>query len=385
MKAILTAASAPHRSDAGDNDRPPPWRLGHRPALDGLRGLAVLMVLWGHTRIVGDRAATLGVTLFFVLSGFLITSLLLEEREETGRINFPAFYVRRALRLLPALGLLIVIVGIVMVLEGRAGDLPADVVPAMFYFANWAAADGADLRYFEHTWSLSVEEQFYIVWPASLLFIITFANRWRFVLIAALIAASVAWRFFFAAQGDLLRWANGSDTRGDALLIGCLLALAISAGYRLPFRRVTVALVVIVMVMLSLVPDYNAMTYGVTVMALASALLVGWFVERPAGVLAWGPLMFVGRISYGLYLWQTPVISLWIFYIDGPLWARALWMFGVTFAVAVLSWRYVEAPALRLKRRWEIVRSGQGGPSLDIPDAEHGRVVRTSVDRARPA
>ena len=151
--------------------------MKHRPELDGLRGIAILAVLAAHTGVPGfaDGGGGAGVTLFFVLSGYLITSLLLAERDKNGRVDLRAFYVRRALRLLPALAAVLVVV-VVLLLAGLApaaavADTNYAIVIAgvVAYVANWVAVAGQSIGMLGHTWSLAVEEQFYIVWPAMLL------------------------------------------------------------------------------------------------------------------------------------------------------------------------------------------------------------------------
>src|SRR5271157_2250169 len=151
--------------------------MKHRPELDGLRGIAILAVLGAHTGVPGfaDGGGGAGVTLFFVLSGYLITSLLLAERGRTGRVDLRAFYVRRALRLFPALAaVLLVVAGLLAI-----GAMPATATAntdyrivfagVVAYVANWVAVAGQSIGMLGHCWSLAVEEQFYILWPTLLL------------------------------------------------------------------------------------------------------------------------------------------------------------------------------------------------------------------------
>ena len=170
----------------------PSERLGHRPGLDGLRGLAVLLVLAQHLGLPVFRGGGLvGVLLFFVLSGFLITWLLLDEHAATGRIDIRAFYVRRARRLLPAfVAMLAVVVG-VAALVGNLGGIAGPAIVAGAYVANWSHLFDIDMGPLNHTWSLSVEEQFYIVWPAVLIGFFAF-RRLGWVILAACVAA-VLW------------------------------------------------------------------------------------------------------------------------------------------------------------------------------------------------
>ena len=151
-----------------------PGRLGYQPGLDGLRGLAVLAVIGYHAGFGWLHGGWIGVEVFFVVSGFLITSLLVEEREATGRVDLRQFYVRRARRLLPALGVMLAVVATVTLIAGSAAEragVRRDLPWALGYLANWGQIVG-DVPYFaaeapvlRHLWSLAIEEQFYLVWP----------------------------------------------------------------------------------------------------------------------------------------------------------------------------------------------------------------------------
>ncbi|HEY2878554.1 acyltransferase [Nocardioides sp.] len=202
---------------------PPGFRLGRRPELDGLRGVAIILVLTSHvvayeTGARLDALGAAGVEVFFALSGFLITALLLEERAE-GRVRLSRFYERRARRLLPALAL---ILGALLALRAvMATNITPTIQPTLFYYANWSMISGRDLGSLDPTWSLAVEEQFYLVWPLVLLL----ALRWRrgpVVVASVVIIASTALRF---ALADPVRVHAGSDTQAGPLVIGALLAI----------------------------------------------------------------------------------------------------------------------------------------------------------------
>src|SRR5262245_16542953 len=139
-----------------------PWRLGYRPALDGLRGIAVLLVVFAHAEYLRNAGGH-GVNIFFVLSGFLITSLLLDENAKAGRIDLIAFYRRRAARLFPALFLVAGFVAVYLVITGHPERVAPDVGGALSYVGNWLQAAGVKMVLTSHTWSLAVEEQFYLI------------------------------------------------------------------------------------------------------------------------------------------------------------------------------------------------------------------------------
>jgi len=205
------------------------YPLGYKPALDGLRALAVLPVLLFHGGVPGFQWGYIGVDVFFVISGYLITDTLLKEQAETGCISLLGFYRRRALRLLPALALVCLAVLLFMGLVANSWNQAwREIAIVAFYAGNWTRALGTGLpQYLGHTWSLAIEEQFYIRWPALLLAILalnpTIISSLRLIL--ALVIAVTCWRIFLALYGASAdRLYNGTDTRADALLIGAALA-----------------------------------------------------------------------------------------------------------------------------------------------------------------
>src|SRR6478735_1732608 len=245
-----TADRAPGAPDHGRVTADRTWRLGHRPELDGLRGVAIALVVLSHLSRPLSHLRFLGlagVVVFFVLSGFLITSLLLEERERSGSLDLLGFYRRRALRLAPALVACVVVVGVAgAALGSRLGPTYAPtalVLGALTWTANWVVAGGEYAgTALTHTWSLSIEEQFYLVWPPLLLVLLL--RRWQRWLVPALVAgacASAAMRFVLIPEG-VDRINNGSDTRADALLIGCLVAVLVHRRDPRPSRPVVALL-----------------------------------------------------------------------------------------------------------------------------------------------
>lgn len=260
------------------------WRLGHRPALDGLRGVAILLVLIGHSGpVVLQPVAWVGVTVFFGLSGFLITALLLEERATKGRIRLGAFWVRRARRLLPALLVMVAVTGALLVGSG----VSVEPLPVFGYYANWSQAAGDNLGIWRHTWSLAIEEQFYLVWPLLLSLLPTK----RAVTIACAVGIAVSLGLSATLHADFDRVYYGTDTRAWALLAGCLIAARLVGSARQTRRS-----------------------------SWLCASSLRWF----------------GRRSYGIYLWHYPLTLL----ID-PLAGIAL-----SLILAELSWQYVEEPLL---------------------------------------
>ena len=343
----------------------------YRPALDGLRGVGILTVMAYHTGLL--RGGWLGVDVFFALSGFLITSLLLEERARTGAISFRKFYVRRALRLLPALLLLIVGCRLALLDSPRPaywGLDAANVAAVLFYVANWAMLWGLGLGLFGHAWSLAIEEQFYFLWPPLVALLCRWVRRRGAVvaLVAAATVAGVALRIALAHAGaGMPRLFLGLDTHGDAILVGCLAGflstwslLPASPAARAALRGAgAVGAVGLTVLFFTAAFPRAYVWHGASTLAALAATLVILDAARPgsrqAAALAFPPLVAVGRISYGLYLWHFPLfIGVGVLNPAGAVapavWIAAAWL--ATFAAATVSYWLVERPALGLKARF---------------------------------
>ena len=358
-----------------------PRSLTHVPALDGVRGIAVLLVIATHTMIVFWYShfydvvpgGFLGVDLFFVLSGFLITSLLLGEQARTDRVSMPGFYRRRALRLLPALVALVVLHAIYTIVTGLPFGIEARTITVvMLYVSNWYAATGHRLALgLNHLWSLSIEEQFYLLWPLVIAVLLTVRRSSRVVvgsLIAAIVAVAV-WRAYLWHPGASLLKVSPeyvrTDTRADALLMGALAAHLWVRG-RIPRRGLaTAALIAAVFFGYCVVriPGERGFYYkgGFTLIALAAAIVLVATVENRwigTRVCAWRPLRAVGIVSYGLYLWHLPVFFGVRRYTTGwPVGLQIALALTLTVAFTLASWRFIETPFLRRKARRSPARS----------------------------
>jgi peptidoglycan/LPS O-acetylase OafA/YrhL len=327
---------------------------------DGLRAVAVLLVFGHHLMGRYVPGGWIGVELFFGLSGFLITSLLLREHENKGRIDLRAFFARRALRLVPALVVHVAIVTPLAILAGVTGVIPA-AVAALTYTTDFYAILGGDSWIFAHTWSLTVEEQFYLVWPVVL--IPGLARGWRLlrglaavavlgVVGGAAIAATVSTHVAYATPFSHL----------PTILGGAALAYAVQRGAVRLERFGTIWIPVVAgVVMLSttfLVDQFTEswLYYGGMVALCAPlVLLVAHLCAKPDGPLAKAltqrPLVWLGERSYGFYLWHYPVsAAAHQLGINRPV--AGLLAVAVTVGLTELSWRLVELPFLRMKRRY---------------------------------
>jgi peptidoglycan/LPS O-acetylase OafA/YrhL len=340
-------------------------RLGHQPALDGLRGLAVLLVLVFHAAHNWLRGGYVGVDVFFVLSGFLITALLIGEWGQTDTISLPAFYRRRVARLLPALTLVLLGIGVLLVFVAKArGSAPYlwGVIGAIAFANNWIiVASGSALGHpLQPTWSLAVEEQFYLLWPLALLFLLKrgVSRAAIFALVAAASVSAVVASLLWARLSPSVNLYDSTLPHAVELLVGCALAIVWHEG-RLPqaLRWTPTALAglgVLVWLAIRSKIDQNApWDCWWAALSVVPLLVVG--LERPDSLvsraLSIRPLRRVGRVSYGIYLYSLPVIMAVSHLLPNVrginLWLSPLVRVTAVFIVAELSWRYVEQPFLR--------------------------------------
>lgn len=356
------------------------FRLGHRPVLDGVRAISILFVLIHHTEFITPislsilRGGYVGVDIFFVLSGFLITSLLVEEFETTGTISFRMFYMRRVLRLLPAVGAVLlfsVAVGGVIGFN-ELGLNGWRVFSVVGYFTNWVRAyETPDLWFLTHFWSLAIEEQFYLVWPLVLVGLLRSGLTRRGILfsITALILCSVIQMAVLQSSGaTVLRLYTGSDTRAHSLLGGCLFSLALHWGYikiESAKRYQTFAQISLIILIASafLVHISTRILYtgGSLIIAICAGILILGLVigdKSRLGALFSHPVMlWLGKRSYGLYIWHWPVFYL-CSYLRRPAIAIPCGLIGALIAAAV-SYRFIELPFLRMKEKYSVTGKGQ--------------------------
>ena len=206
--------------------------MRYLPQLDGLRGLAIIAVMLFHAGISTFGGGFIGVDLFFVLSGFLITALLVHEHQMHGSVSLRNFYMRRVLRLLPALLILVLVFCVLSFLSLDSADARSNYVGALivlFYLSNWARALSLHPPYpLDHTWSLSIEEQFYVLWPVILILMLTTLKKPKHVLALTVSFALASWllRVYLMMSGSSVeRIYYGSDTRADSLMVGCALGV----------------------------------------------------------------------------------------------------------------------------------------------------------------
>ncbi|MEQ8436750.1 MAG: acyltransferase family protein [Ilumatobacter fluminis] len=343
-------------------------RIRYQPALDGVRALAVVAVLFFHAGVPGFDGGYLGVSVFFTLSGYLITSLLIAEFDTKGTIDLPAFYGRRMRRLLPAsvltVGVIVVLSSITDWFDG-VSSLRPQVIGSLFQVANWVllAGDGSYQELLaetsgtpsplEHFWSLAIEEQFYWLWPLAMLFLLRRVgpHRSRTVAIGALTAlAAVAAPVIAQVWGaDAAYWAT--PARLAEILVGAFLAMLLARRLDLPSWLAWLAPLGLIVLSASVVlfPTVGGPAYegALPLVAVVSgALLVGLQVDGPVRAgLSIAPLVFVGKISYGVYLYHWPIYV--VLDADRAGFDGAPLVFvrlALTFVVAVASYFFFEQP-----------------------------------------
>ncbi|CCW18100.1 O-antigen acetylase [Sphingobium indicum BiD32] len=331
--------------------------MHYRRDIDGLRALAILPVLLFHAHVPGFGGGYVGVDIFFVISGYLITGIIAREIDE-GRFSLVRFYERRFRRIVPALGLMILVVLGISALLYLPGDLegvPRSALAATLFASNlWFFTDtgyfagGADVKPLLHTWSLAVEEQYYIGFPILLMVMARIAPRWRTGVVLIIAAGSLA--LSIAMQRDTSGFAFYLlPARAWELLAGALLALGVVPALRVRWLRELVAWSGIAAIALAVgCYDRGTLFPGIAAIApvLGAAALIHSAPGTSAGrLLGWSPLVGVGLVSYSLYLWHWPVIVFTEYATDM---AVAGWTcvaaIGWSFIAAILSWRFVERP-----------------------------------------
>jgi peptidoglycan/LPS O-acetylase OafA/YrhL len=370
---------------------PEPVRGDQRylPGLDGLRALAVAVVVAYHLQLGWAQGGLLGVAVFFTLSGYLITDILLGQWDKRGSLRLADFWLGRARRLLPALIVMLIVVAIWMTAANsvQLPGLRGDVVAASLYVSNWwyIAEHASYYSRFappaplDHLWSLAVEEQFYLIWPWLLLLGLYLVcrkhgglagdgasrlpARARLVLATAAIViatgSAVAMAVLYHPGSDPTRVYEGTDTRAFGLLIGAALAMVWPTGRGRPAvvaPRVLdvagVAALIVIALMVWRTNQYSAFLFrgGLVLLSVATALVVA-AVATPGSLLGralgWRPLRWLGVRSYGVYLWHYPLIVLTAAPMSGVSPLRAVAVATGTVVIAAASWKFVEEPIRR--------------------------------------
>ncbi|HDR7495255.1 TPA: acetyltransferase [Bacillus cereus] len=341
--------------------------------LDSLRGLAILGVMLYHINFNWMPGGFLGVTVFFVLSGYLITDILAMEWKRNKRINLKKFWLSRARRLLPGMLVMLVITlaWITIFHSSLLEKMRGDSLAALFYVSNWwyiyhkvSYFDNFNqLSPLNHFWSLAVEEQFYVVWPFIIslgLYYIKKQSRMILLICLGAVASAVAMAILYEPGADPSRIYYGTDTRAFSLLIGAVLALVWPsnrlANKIIPKARFILDVVggialIMILVMFWKTNQYDPFLYkgGMVLLSIATALLVANLAHpasRIAQFLRFRPLRWIGIRSYGIYLWHYPILTLTTPKVNAGdfLLIRAILQFLLIILIAQISWKFIEKP-----------------------------------------
>lgn len=336
--------------------------------LDGLRAIAVTVVFLHHTGLTSVHGGFIGVDIFFVLSGFLITSILSNEYLKTGRIDFINFYWRRTKRLYPALIIFLSIISAYIFLFAKDINISMEIMPSALYLMNWVRAfEIYDAPLTGHTWTLAIEQQFYLLWPFFMLFALSFKPRVTFFIVVSLILAIVTWRLYLYSIGTpAARTYTGFDTHSDGLVIGAALAIGGNNLRKLISKFWILSSIYIIFVLSTKTGDNIAVSsIGFFVTSLASASLISKIVTEQNStlvkILNLRPIAFLGMISYGFYLWHYSVIKIMLYsghdqfgaFFGSFEHARVVMLaatFTITLILTLLSWYLIEKPILNAKK-----------------------------------
>lgn len=361
---------------SNDSQIPAPGGKYH-PALDGLRACAVGTVVLCHLKESWSIYGAEGVYVFFVLSGFLITGILLHEQRTRGEVSFTNFYARRALRLLPAL-VVCLILTCILVVWVHPEYIPAikrGVPASLFYYSNWARAFSTDMQILGplgHTWSLSVEEQFYLFWPFPLIWVYRRSPRWALIGTIALALGSLACQLALAGrENSAIRIYNGLDTNLELLLAGCIVAILRPKMPAKPLPHVIAGIVACMVLVCQTNPFSRKWidavftpSLGLTVTAVAAATLIhvlasGVRIPVVSPILENAFMRWIGRISYGIYLYHVlalfllPPLPQAVQDLLAVVHGRELARVVIIIAISAVSFYVIERPFLRMKDRFQ--------------------------------
>lgn len=361
--------------------------LPYNSALDGLRGVAILLVILSHAHAPLFQGAFYGVDIFFVLSGFLITSLLLQEVQTHGRVDYVRFVRRRMYRLMPALALFLAAYCVFAPwLWPGIDDVYSDALVSLLYLADYGIAFFDQPGTLLHMWSLAVEEHFYLLWPLLLVLLVRRSPAGRvWSAIALLYLMAWAWRVMWVAQGQafyeiFFRF----DTRSTGLLLGALLAALLleqPAWFQAARQRLAHGLWLVLAVPLLMAQDWddmNVMLWGMTVVEAATAVVLLAVLSGKGmlhEMLSAPRLVMVGKLSYGVYLWHYPVVR----------YLRADWHWSITVALGLLISLALSALSFYTLERWAMRRREHVAPTPAAQPTYAGSALGRALLTARKA
>lgn len=366
----VTTASAPAKFGSRS--------VGRVAALDGLRGATVIVVFVSHLEVIAPiprlavvPGGTVSLDSFFVLSGFLITALMLREQSRRDRVNVPGFYRRRAMRLLPPLLAVLIFQAIFAYMSGVSyHEEWTSLLSVMFYYSNWKLAfnsnalGGIIAPGLQHLWSLALEEQFYLIWPWVTIFLLTIRTKLRtvvIVLVTLILLIAVHRALMYTGPSSWYADFIRTDTRADGILLGCLVA-HIWIRYREPKKYIRICGTLAAIFLLICLPTVNTVgpflfDGGISAIDLACAFVILALLDgkwKGTYFFNFRPFIILGTVSYAFYLWHLPIFFAVRYYGGG--WGvptRVTVAVIATLTFTALSWLLIEKPALEWKDRIE--------------------------------
>jgi len=331
-------------------------KLGYIPALDGLRAFAIALVMLAHANFQLFENGGVGVPVFFVLSGFLITTLLLEEYEKNRSISFKAFYIRRTFRLFPALYSMLfftLIYGFAFNAD-MFEQIYSEIIVASLYVYNISWIWEVEHLMLYHTWSLAIEEQFYLMWPATLYLFLKYNSLNKAtLLLVALVLFFGSNVFFNLIQKNQIIFIIRA-VFNESIFIGCLLAiLRWKRMFEFKIPTLIAFTSVLIIFIIGILPHHRL--GGIKPNSIASIftfIIVLHFIQNPSGLLSQifsnKIMVFIGKISYGLYLWHLPIFKVFAFHSTLPPIISFVSKFIISFLFAIASWYFLEKIATRV-------------------------------------
>ncbi len=332
--------------------------LGYKPSLDGLRALAIILVVFSHANFKFFQNGGIGVSIFFTLSGFLITTLLLDEFDFKEKISLKSFYIRRSFRLFPALYVMLLVVGIYAIFYWTGQDqknIFNDLLSSALYLYNisWSWGWGAKNYLVYHTWSLGVEEQFYLIWPFILIFFLKLKKKTTLIncLIIFILMVWILKAF------NCFNYVAGSIVK-ESIFMGCLLALLRNT-QKIPekinaiFPFISLFVLLYIGVFPNKYLNHINNTFLPNVVGIASSFLIIYLITENtlSSFFSNKYLVFIGKISYSLYIWHLPVFKMFFYHSTHPPIISFILKFAVTIILSLLSWFLVEKSARDLGRK----------------------------------
>lgn len=339
--------------------------MRYEPAYDGMRAFAITSVVIYHVSRDYLPGGWAGVDVFFVLSGYLITKILTDELFNTGHVNIKAFYMRRVYRLVPALLFLYAFILLTtFIFPQELYNNLVSMIISILYLMNWNRAfDLFPQGVLGHTWSLSIEGQFYMLWPFLLIYFTSISRRLRYSIIIFILSLIIVWRFYLSNQGvDDERIYNGFDTHSDGLLLGCFVALINKSPRIIELASSTIIIPLTGLAYILIrVPHHSSLSINIgfaLVSFFAAWIIIALekdnFVRK---VLSIKSLVYTGKISYGWYLWHYPIWCLVTLNISNYF-ERSLYMnitiLFFSYLMAVISYHFIEKPFLCFKKKYQI-------------------------------